>query len=390
MTFTVASLRDKIHDITARNPFLQDEEFTDGDLELAISQAVSYWNSMSPLIEKLEYTTETVPDKYSVKFLEGAVAVLLSDKAKGLIRNKMPAAVEGVGIDINARATAYSQISDKMIADYMQWIIMTKRQLASLGILSLGPLRETSVLNIVQDTEEDITVAIVDAEGESKNVETYDSSLSVYEYVGASSSILDKELTPSGNTLTFTIEEGDFSYSGVYQGEISLSQDGTVKFRYPVYVNVEKSLEAQYIKENLTLSRLRNYIMDRAGESYFISGTEFSDADLARSIIEPVNVWNTALPVMYRYTYSPITFPEEYITYWEDASAGYLFRRLSYKFLRNGFPAGEGSPVDTTSRANLYTSLGENKIQAYLDWVKSKKYALNISSSWGTSKLRHY
>jgi hypothetical protein len=387
MAITAAIIRTKLLDTASKNTFLGEEEFSTPEITTAITEALSYWNATQPLVADLEYASaDAIPSAYDEPFSKGIIAILLQDKSRLLIRNRQPVAVEGVGIDINARADAYVQLAASLMAEFTQWILSTKRHLASIQIITASPTSGKSVISLRQQTAETNTFSVADDSGNTITVTPYTATLYVKEYASADSALMTKTLTKaSATTLTLSTDDDDMNHAGTVFGEVVLVESGVTKYRIPVYINVEPALSSTNSRETLTIGRLRDVLHDRAGENYILATTEFQDADMAKAIINVVDLWNSAPPAVGRFAYTPMTFPEEYIGQWEDAASGYLLKEVANKLMRNAYSPLQGETLDISRKATEYMQLGDMKIKEFTAWARDIKYSLNMASAWGYS-----
>lgn len=388
MLITINSVRDKLRDTVDQNTYLDAEEFTDELISNAIDQSLSYWNSSTPLVDELKYATIVDVAEYSEQFLNGIVGILLTDHVLLYSRNKDSSTEDPA---MAQTISEYKQIGDQYLTRFLQWIGMTKHALAAKGIITANPSYDIPVITLTQETVENNDFTIYDYSGNEITLDPYTVTLYVKEYDSASSCILSKDLTKSDSTTALLTTDGDdFEHAGLYTGEFVLIESSDIKYRYPVYVNVEPALYSSNSKQVLTVRRLRRVLKDRINENYIIGEQEFTDADLAKAVRDAVNYWNSAPPRISKYTYTTVTFPEEFIGAWEEASTGYALRRASMKLMRNMVNPMEADVQNISQQMDMYRKLGEQKVQMYQKWVQNTKIHLNLSSAWGGRKLQSF
>lgn len=386
MEITLENIRNKLRDSVSSNIIIEGEEFSDYTIEQAIEQALSYWNSSTPIVDSLEYSNVSdIPDAYTEQFMRGIIAVLLTDQALLYSRNRDSGSEDA---SMERLIQEYKQIGAQYFTSFLQWIGVVKHSLASSGIITASPAYDTPVITLTQATAETSSFTIQDYGGNTLTLSPYTVTLYVKEYMSANSCLFIKELTKTDSTTAeLSTESTDFERGGIRFGELVLEESGTVKYRYPVYINIEPALNSSYSREILTVRRLRRVLRDRAGENFIVNDTEFSDADIAKAITEVVSYWNSAPPLLSRYTFTAATFPEEYINAWEEAAAGYALKSLSGKLLSNMINPAETDNQNISQKAEMYRQLGEKKIQFFMKWVQNMKVSLNVSSAWGGKKL---
>lgn len=135
MAISTNTIRNKLQDTATDNTFLGAEEFSGALITSAMEQAVSYWNSVPPLMDSLKYETASkVPSEYEGMFIQGIIGILLRDQVILLARNRQPVQAEGISTDINRRVELYKPIADQSIDIFYKWILSTKRALASKAL----------------------------------------------------------------------------------------------------------------------------------------------------------------------------------------------------------------------------------------------------------------
>jgi len=392
MSFDTSTVRDKLRDTASENSFLEAQEFTDTQISDSMDQALSYWNSEQPVLDAFQYdTVSDVPERYSDWFCRGAIGILLQNQSHVLFRNRQPARTEGIQIDINSRVEAYKQVGDQYFQQFIQWIARIKRSLASQGVLTAQPGYSVPVLHFTQYTAEDIYFDVYDRQGTKLNYSDYDSiNLIIKEYPTASNTILDKEISAVSDELNLSVTDEDIEWPGIMFGETVFYKGDSAAARYPLYVNIEPSLSVDGSRQIVTVYTLREYLRDYQDENVLIEQVEFIDSLLAEAVIETVNYWNSAPPHLSRYTYTPASFPEEYISDWKRAAAGYAMINVSNRLLRNMLIDSETSVQSIQKKAELYRQLGNSEIERYQMWVQNQKRTLNLSSAWRSFGLKGF
>jgi hypothetical protein len=105
------------------NLLLDAEEWSDGQIAIAIIKAVDVWNESLPS-SSYTYTQITFPFKQN--WLEGIAGELLYSSALNLARNRMPSQSGGIAIDDKSRADVYLALSREYRERYKVWCMSTK------------------------------------------------------------------------------------------------------------------------------------------------------------------------------------------------------------------------------------------------------------------------
>ena len=383
----VNTVRAKLHDTAGENTFLKKEEFSTLEIEAAAQSALSYWNSTRPLVSSLKYDAwADVPPEYHERFYKGIMGVLLSDKSHGLSRNRQPVQVEGVGMDPEARVQVYLELGQGYIAEFIQWITVTKHNLAVNGVVTSSPSVEASFFNIPSGVSFSTSFEILGNDGDViAGLNTYEKTLVIYPEAGGQTPLLEVTLgDTTGNKATLELSDEDITWSGIAQGEIKLVKENETKYRIRVYISVNPSLEDP---EQPTVDALRDSLRDRVGDNSIFGGQEFTNVELAMAIIQAVRYWNSAPPILRGYRYSPISITMALYPHVMEAATGYALKAAARKLLRNSLGSIDPLSVDLKERAQTYQGLGEMLVREWEEWVRDTKYRINISSSFGMSSM---
>jgi len=105
------------------NVLLDDEEWSDSQIVMAIIRAVEIWNESVPA-SNFTYTQISFPFKSEWK--NGILGELLHASALNLVRNRMPSDTGGVKIDDKQRADIYLKLAVDYRHQYKAWCMHTK------------------------------------------------------------------------------------------------------------------------------------------------------------------------------------------------------------------------------------------------------------------------
>lgn len=112
-------------DRTASENFLLDSvEFSDEDINSALTLSVDKYNSTLPMVDS--YTTENFPYRYELML--GASATLLRSKGLNYLRNNLDFATkDGTTINDKSKAGDYLKLADVMMQEFDNRITQIKK-----------------------------------------------------------------------------------------------------------------------------------------------------------------------------------------------------------------------------------------------------------------------
>lgn len=112
-------------DRTAQENFLLDSvEFSDEDVNSALTLAVDKYNSTLPMVDS--YTTETFPYRYELML--GASASLLRAKGFNYLRNNLDFATkDGTVVNDRSKGGDYLKLADAMMQEFDNRITQIKK-----------------------------------------------------------------------------------------------------------------------------------------------------------------------------------------------------------------------------------------------------------------------
>lgn len=190
----------------------------------------------------------------------------------------------------------------------------------------------------------------------------------------------------------FLLEFAVYTTSGASSssGADPVTEELVVEKRVPGYLEVAPSL-TEYSRANvpLTIAEVRLSIRDSCAQDNFLLDTqEFKPEEIAWAIRRPVDYWNSALPPL-NLRYTPVNFPYRY--QWLEAVAGELLTIAGMNKARNhlSYSAG-GVSVDDQNQGSLYLQMGQSRKDAYQNWVRLEKQAINARGFFGTTSIPGY
>jgi hypothetical protein len=185
--------------------------------------------------------------------------------------------------------------------------------------------------------------------------------------------------------VTFELPREAVADAGIYLAEAAVVDVGTntdVIFSNVFYLNVERGAALDSVRGAPTIAEIRLHLRDSSGdENFLLDSVAFDDAEIAASIMRPVQYWNEVPPDIKRYTTH--TFPFRF--HWLEAIAGNLFLMAEESFRRNHleYQAG-GIAVNDQNKEQNYAAAAQRRLQAWRDFVRAKKAAMNLEGCFGS------
>ncbi len=137
----------------------------------------------------------------------------------------------------------------------------------------------------------------------------------------------------------------------------------------------------------LTIPEVRLALLDmdnQVGGNYafanLLDNVEFQDVEIIFAMRRIIDLWNETPPPVFQATAG--SFPYRY--HWLEATCGQLLIMGAARYRRNrlAYQAG-GIAIDDQSKADEYESTGQNKMKAFMEWMRNEKYRINMGLAWG-------
>lgn len=191
----------------------------------------------------------------------------------------------------------------------------------------------------------------------------------------------------STGQVAVTLDPGDTDRPGVYVGEFALVR--TVNERQHVllanqlYVIINRSSWGDNATGPPSIPEIRLALRDSSpGENLLLGTLKFDDAEIAAAISRPIAYWNEVPPHLDAYQYTTHTFPFRF--HWLEAICGLLFQIAAEQFRANQLDySAAGVTVNDKNKEVPYEQAGMRRWQAWKDWVRGKKAALNAEQFYG-------
>ena len=171
---------------------------------------------------------------------------------------------------------------------------------------------------------------------------------------------------------------------GIFVAEAQIWEDGIMKKLYPFFLIVNPSLSAHpaHDEQALSIIEIRMSLRDVDPESNFlIDELDFKTNEIALMIRRCIDFWNEQPPPVA--VYKATNFPYRY--HLSVGVIGLLHQMASAHKMRNNldYSAG-GVTVADTIKWQQYSDLGDKYWLQWAQWVKDKKYQLNIEGAFAT------
>jgi hypothetical protein len=178
---------------------------------------------------------------------------------------------------------------------------------------------------------------------------------------------------------------------GVYYGEMALVSVEAGNEKYPsvifsntFYLIINRGTFDSYGKAGgaPSIAEVRLHLRDSSpNESFLLENLMFDDAEIGLAIARPVQYWNEIPPPLDP-IYNTQTFPYRY--HWLEGICANLFMMVAEQYRRNqlSYQAG-GMAVDDQNKEASYERAGQTRWQAYREWVRATKAAINLEGCYG-------
>lgn len=188
-----------------------------------------------------------------------------------------------------------------------------------------------------------------------------------------------EEVDYSQGKVRLVAEDDDLEQAGLYIGVAVVWKNGIRIRNYPLYFEIEPSLEDIHKYQGLSIAEVRLALRDSCPDiNFLLDEKEYAAKEIAWAIRRAVDYWNEVPPPVE--TYNTSNFPYHY--HWMESVIGELQVMVGTWKLRNhlDYNAG-GVSIDDTRRWRDYMEQGLLRQKTYKDWVLQKKLELNINGS---------
>ena len=261
-------------------------------------------------------------------------------------------------------------------------------------------LRDVQSLTIDQCTKGTVSFTLIDpAKGVSFDLTQYGisdtdqaSSSSGAEFTGARLVLKempwslmkwrDVELTVENaatGELSLTYDEVFSERCGVWTAEVQLWQNGVMVRHIPYFFNINPSLigAQQHTKATLSIAEIRMTMRDTdPAQNYLLDELDFKENEIMLSVRRCIDYWNEARPPVAT-GMTPISFPWRY--HLSLGVVGQLHLWAAINKMRNDLPYNAGGvTVQQTVKWNQYKQIADELWARWQQWVKEKKYEINV------------
>ena len=277
------------------------------------------------------------------------------------------------------RAPATSTINRRKILSRMQSVRVKVGQTATIQWQFRADDGTPITLNSCGFTDSSISVSINDTE--RMVVLRLREALSS----GCLREITAATLDPETGIATFELPRESVCNAGIFLAEAAVVDVGSntdVVFSNVFYLNVERGAALDSVRGAPTIAEIRLHLRDSSGDENFLLDTvAFDDAEIAASIMRPIQYWNEVPPDIKKYTTH--TFPFRF--HWLEAIVANLFLMAEESFRRNQleYQAG-GIAVNDQNKEQNYAAASQRRMQMWREFVRNKKAAMNLEGCWGS------
>jgi hypothetical protein len=126
LSLSVAEIRMAIRDVDPEANYLLDElDFSDQEIALAVRRCVDYWNEVPPPVSV--YTATNFPWRYHLSL--GAAAILHNMAANQKMRNDLPYKAGGLTVQDTIKYKQYLEFHERYWKQWMDWVRAKKYQI---------------------------------------------------------------------------------------------------------------------------------------------------------------------------------------------------------------------------------------------------------------------
>jgi hypothetical protein len=197
-------------------------------------------------------------------------------------------------------------------------------------------------------------------------------------------------LDPENGKVAAELTAAMVGLPGVYFGEMALvsipaqeSNQPCVVFSNTFFVVIARSTFGDLDYQGPpTIAEIRLHLRDSSPqESFLLDNLMFDDAEIALAISRPVMYWNETPPFL-DVKYTTQNFPWRY--HWLEGICANLFFMVAEQFRRNQLSySAAGVSLDDQNKEPNYERAGQTRWQAYQQWVRGIKAAINLESCYG-------
>ena len=170
--------------------------------------------------------------------------------------------------------------------------------------------------------------------------------------------------------------------AGIFTAELQVWEEGERRRVYPFFMVVNPSLSGDAGQSNqmLSVAEIRMTMRDTDAEGNFLlDELDFKTNEIALMIRRCVDYWNEQPPPVA--WYKPTNFPFRY--HLSLAVVAELHKMAAVHKMRNDLPYQAGGlTVQDTIKWQQYRQLGVEMWTRWVDWVKAKKYEINIEGGY--------
>lgn len=174
-------------------------------------------------------------------------------------------------------------------------------------------------------------------------------------------------------------------FPGISIGEFAvLNGSGVVVFTNMFYLVVNRGQFGTATSDGgpPTMAEIRLHLRDSGPEdNYLLDEVEFDGAEIAASIIRPIDQFNAMQPPIDQ-LYNTSNFPWRY--YWLEGIIGNLFTTAAHHYRRNHLPySAAGVSIDDKNKEMQYLQAAMLHKKNWEDFAKAKKVQLNMEAGFG-------
>lgn len=196
---------------------------------------------------------------------------------------------------------------------------------------------------------------------------------------------------PENGVVKLLHDETFTRRSGIFTVDVQIHEGGLFRRNLPYFVIVNPTLtgDATDSRSTLSIAEIRMTMRDSDPEANFlIDSFDFKENEIALAMRQCVDYWNEARPPVAG-GMTAANFPFRY--HLSIGVVGRLHQYASIHKMRNDLPYSAGGvTVQDTVKWEQYRKIGDEMWAEWKQWVKEKKYEINVNGAFRSLGSGYY
>lgn len=186
--------------------------------------------------------------------------------------------------------------------------------------------------------------------------------------------------------VVFHLTEKHTKRAGIFLAEVGLFRGDLLLASWPLYVSIDPSIwNMSYEGDGMvTIPEVRLALHDEMPEdNYLLDDVEFQDYQILACVRQPIDIWNSMLPLDRRYSFNLQNFPYRYP--WMRCTCGLLLEIAAHNYRRNDLPVSAGGvTVRDKAKFDSYEAKAQGLIDEFKSWAQNAKASMSLGDAFGT------